>query len=231
MNTANIATTATTTTAATTPTTISRTFGRRYQSTQSSSSREAMKTTHQQATTTSTNGSGNGAAVGGPGTVTAASSMWTKLGVFALVSAPIAYALTRPLVEGDEVQGQTDGGGGRQPAEPLHFAELPAWQLPWKRAYYRCMNVYKKMIDPEDSELLPDPFPPQHPLYRPYTLVIELDKVLVHSKWDREKGWSVAKRPWADYFLAHMSRFYEVVVFTEQNPYVCRGLRGGGRAV
>lgn len=45
------------------------------------------------------------------------------------------------------------------------------------------------------------------------TLVIELD-TLVHSSYNRQFGWRVAKRPGADAFLAYMSGFYEIVVFT-----------------
>jgi mitochondrial import inner membrane translocase subunit TIM50 len=36
-----------------------------------------------------------------------------------------------------------------------------------------------------------------------------------------EHGWRTAKRPGADYFLAYLSQFYEVVLFTTQPAYVC----------
>lgn len=63
--------------------------------------------------------------------------------------------------------------------------------------------------------------------------------MLVHSSWDVsscapsraetvadpfglqiEHGWRTAKRPGADYFLAYLSQFYEIVLFTTQPAYV-----------
>ena len=35
----------------------------------------------------------------------------------------------------------------------------------------------------------------------------------------REHGWRTAKRPGVDYFLAYLSQFYEIVLFTSQPPY------------
>lgn len=35
-----------------------------------------------------------------------------------------------------------------------------------------------------------------------------------------EHGWRTAKRPGADYFLAYMSQFYEIVLFTTLPSYV-----------
>lgn len=112
------------------------------------------------------------------------------------------YTLTRP-VEGEDAS----------------IADLPLFQRLWKRAYLRSMTAYKYAIDPRDDSLLPDPYPPTHPFYRKNTLVLELDKLLVYSSWDKETGWKVAKRPWADYFLTYMSQFYEIVIFTSQTPF------------
>ena len=36
----------------------------------------------------------------------------------------------------------------------------------------------------------------------------------------RQHGWRTAKRPGVDYFLAYVSQFYEVVIFTSQHSYV-----------
>lgn len=112
------------------------------------------------------------------------------------------YRVTRPINE--------DG------TDPAYIARMPGWQQLPMRAYHRLMSVYKGIADPDVHDLLPDPFPVDSPYYRPKTLVVELDNVLVHSEYDRDQGWSVAKRPWADYFLAHMCRYYEIVVFTRQ---------------
>jgi import inner membrane translocase subunit TIM50 len=66
--------------------------------------------------------------------------------------------------------------------------------------------------------LLPDPLPPPH--QRPYTLLVDLEDMLVHSSWDRTYGWRTAKRPGVDYFLGYLSQFYEIVLFTDQPFYV-----------
>jgi len=36
----------------------------------------------------------------------------------------------------------------------------------------------------------------------------------------RQYGWRTAKRPGVDYFLAYLSQFYEIVLFTTQYNYV-----------
>ena len=38
----------------------------------------------------------------------------------------------------------------------------------------------------------------------------------------RQHGWRTAKRPGVDYFLAYLSQFYEIVIFTTQYHYVRR---------
>ncbi|WWC67345.1 uncharacterized protein I206_101253 [Kwoniella pini CBS 10737] len=85
----------------------------------------------------------------------------------------------------------------------------------------RIKNNFSEMLDyfnkPAFKTLLPDPLPPPH--QRPYTLVIDLEGLLVHSSWDRTSGWRTAKRPGVDYFLGYLSQFYEIVLFTSQPLY------------
>lgn len=81
------------------------------------------------------------------------------------------------------------------------------------------MDYFNK---PAFEKLLPDPLPAPH--QRPYTLLIDLDGFLVHSSWDRAFGWRTAKRPGVDYFLAYLSQFYEVVLFTTQPSYTAMGV-------
>lgn len=50
--------------------------------------------------------------------------------------------------------------------------------------------------------------------------MIDLDDMLIHSSWTTEHGWRTAKRPGVDYFLAYLSQFYEIVLFTTQPAYV-----------
>lgn len=70
--------------------------------------------------------------------------------------------------------------------------------------------------EPSREQLLPD-FKPQYPGQMPArTLVIDFDDILVHSTYSRSTGWRVAKRPGAEAFLAYLSQFYEVVMFTSR---------------
>lgn len=48
----------------------------------------------------------------------------------------------------------------------------------------------------------------------PYTLVLSMEDLMVHSKWDRSNGYRVAKRPGIDYFIRYLSPYYELVLFT-----------------
>lgn len=84
----------------------------------------------------------------------------------------------------------------------------------FKRNFTELSDVFSK---PAFTQLLPDPLPPPH--QRPYTLLVDLDGLLVHSSWDRQHGWRTAKRPGVDYFLAYLSQFYEIVLFTSQPMY------------
>jgi mitochondrial import inner membrane translocase subunit TIM50 len=81
----------------------------------------------------------------------------------------------------------------------------------WDRAMTRIREVMSYYQEPAFEKLLPDPDPS---FERPYTLVISLEDMLVHSEWTREHGWRVAKRPGADYFLRYLSQYYELVLFT-----------------
>jgi len=70
---------------------------------------------------------------------------------------------------------------------------------------------------PARVKLLPDwsqipNIPPGFPA--PPALVIDLENTLVSSTWDRKYGWRHAKRPGVDKFLATMSQYYEIIIFT-----------------
>lgn len=81
----------------------------------------------------------------------------------------------------------------------------------WNRASTRMKEVMSYYHEPAFEKLLPDPDPM---FERPYTLIISLEDMLVHSEWTREHGWRLAKRPGADYFLHYLSQYYEIVLFT-----------------
>jgi len=86
-------------------------------------------------------------------------------------------------------------------------------------AHLSCVRIYlfKLFTKPIWTELLPPPLPEPH--QKPYTLLLSLDDLLVTSTWDRQYGWRTAKRPGVDYFLAYLSQFYEIVLFTTQHNY------------
>ncbi|CAN6337104.1 unnamed protein product [Urochloa humidicola] len=69
--------------------------------------------------------------------------------------------------------------------------------------------------EPTSDKLLPDLHPQEEHVF---TLVLDLNETLVYSDWQRERGWRTFKRPGVDAFLEHMSRLYEVVVYSDQPP-------------
>ncbi|KAK0449281.1 import inner membrane translocase subunit tim-50 [Armillaria borealis] len=87
----------------------------------------------------------------------------------------------------------------------------------WGRTKARFKYMLGYFSEPAWPELLPPPYPAPH--QKPYTLIVSVDDLLVTSIWDRQHGWRTAKRPGVDYFLAYISQFYEVVIFTTQHLY------------
>lgn len=96
---------------------------------------------------------------------------------------------------------------GRHPDVPNGWG-LGLW---WNRASARMGEVLNYYNEPAFEKLLPDPDPI---IERPYTLVLSLEDLLVHSEWSREHGWRLAKRPGVDYFLRYLSQYYELVLWT-----------------
>ncbi|KAL8677090.1 MAG: hypothetical protein Q9186_006449 [Xanthomendoza sp. 1 TL-2023] len=81
----------------------------------------------------------------------------------------------------------------------------------YNRASARLADMLDYYNEPAFAKLLPNPDPAWE---RPYTLVLSLEDLLVHSEWTREHGWRMAKRPGVDYFLRYLSQYYEIVIFT-----------------
>ncbi|RXW25692.1 hypothetical protein EST38_g162 [Candolleomyces aberdarensis] len=100
-------------------------------------------------------------------------------------------------------------------AKRLRLEDAPATR--WGRTKERFGDLFDYFNKPAWPELLPPPYPPPHG--KPYTLVLSLDDLLITSTWDRQHGWRTAKRPGLDYFIAYISQFYEVVIFTSQNSW------------
>jgi len=86
------------------------------------------------------------------------------------------------------------------------------------RLWLRFQSMREGLNKPVWDSLLPDPLP--YPYSRPYTLVVDLDQLLVASSWSTSHGWRTAKRPGLDYFLGYLSQWYEIVLFTTQPFYV-----------
>ncbi|TFK68476.1 NIF-domain-containing protein [Pluteus cervinus] len=97
----------------------------------------------------------------------------------------------------------------------MKIEDAPSTRL--ARTTQRFTEIFDYFHKPAWPELLPPPYPPPH--QKPYTLILELDDLLIGSTWDRQHGWRTAKRPGADYFLGYLSQFYEVVIFTSQSHY------------
>uniref|UniRef100_A0A0X3PIM1 Mitochondrial import inner membrane translocase subunit TIM50 n=1 Tax=Schistocephalus solidus TaxID=70667 RepID=A0A0X3PIM1_SCHSO len=84
------------------------------------------------------------------------------------------------------------------------------------RAWRTLWDFNQSIRDPVSEKLLPDPVQP--PYYQPpYTLVIEINDVLVHPDWRFRSGWRFKKRPALELFLQQLSPFYEVVTFTNES--------------
>lgn len=99
--------------------------------------------------------------------------------------------------------------------EKAHLDAPSGWalRLMWNRAKARMGDQLNYYNEPAFRKLLPDP----DPIFeRPYTLVLSMEDLLIHSEWTREHGWRMAKRPGVDYFLRYLSQYYELVIFTSQ---------------
>jgi mitochondrial import inner membrane translocase subunit TIM50 len=95
--------------------------------------------------------------------------------------------------------------------EKAHPDAPSGWgfQLFWNRIKARWNGQMGYYTEPTFPKLLPsmDPAPP-------YTLVLSLEDLMIHSDWTREHGWRTAKRPGLDFFLRYLAQYYEIVLFT-----------------
>lgn len=69
--------------------------------------------------------------------------------------------------------------------------------------------------EPARDLLLPDPLKAPY-IQPPYTLVIEMNGVLIHPDWTYKTGWRFKKRPFLDYLLQQCAPpLFELVIFTQ----------------
>ncbi|VDD84115.1 unnamed protein product [Mesocestoides corti] len=96
------------------------------------------------------------------------------------------------------------------------FSNMPLWKGYMCRAWQTIWDFNQSIRDPISEKLLPDPVEP--PYYQPpYTLVFEINDVLVHPDWKFRTGWRFKKRPALDLFLQQLAPFYEVVAFSQDS--------------
>lgn len=90
--------------------------------------------------------------------------------------------------------------------------------LMYKRVRARLRDITTYYEEPVFEKLLPDPLPAEY--QAPYTLVLGLEDLLIHTEWDKNHGWRSAKRPGLDYFLGYLSMYYELVVFSDSPSHL-----------
>lgn len=88
---------------------------------------------------------------------------------------------------------------------------IKAYLLRSRDTLLEARNFFSK---PAHEKLLPQLLPP--PYQRPYTLIIEMSDILIHSEYDRKVGWRHQKRPGVDKFFDLLFDHYEIVVFTSE---------------
>jgi len=116
------------------------------------------------------------------------------------------------LIVGSVYLGRPYGDDEEAPSG-LQPADISGWSPGsiYSRIKSRMSGSVEYYTEPTSRKLLPDVPEAQRP---PYTLVLSLEDLLIHSEWSREHGWRTAKRPGVDYFLRYLSQYYELVVFT-----------------
>jgi import inner membrane translocase subunit TIM50 len=100
------------------------------------------------------------------------------------------------------------------------FVDLPLQEEYTARAKSKISDWLAYMMEPRAQELLlPDLLPP--PYQAPYTLLIELNDLLIHSSYTRTAGWRRKKRQGLDIFLESLCKHYEIVIFTQDLGMNC----------
>ncbi|KAJ2716277.1 mitochondrial inner membrane protein required for protein import [Coemansia spiralis] len=119
--------------------------------------------------------------------------------LFGLVIGGVGY-YGRPYTQAETEQGLADDAGHGQ------FQQL------WRRIVRRTGKAFSFLSEPATEKLLPD----VNEYSMPYTLVLNLDDMLIRMEWSKDHGWRIAKRPGLDHFLAYMASMFEVVIFSTQ---------------
>jgi import inner membrane translocase subunit TIM50 len=128
----------------------------------------------------------------------------------ALIPLPLSgnAALILPIYLGRNWESEEEEK--RHPEAPSGWG----FKLFYDRAQARMTKQIDYYTEPISPKLLPDVAKDNPDFYRPYTLVLSLEDLLIHSEWTREHGWRVSKRPGVDYFIRYLLPYYELVIFT-----------------
>jgi len=104
------------------------------------------------------------------------------------------------------------------------FSKLPLMKQYLMRTWNEYLLWYYYIVEPSMEKLLPDPLPP--PYYQPkYTLVLELNGVLIHPEWNYSTGWRFKKRPALDKFVQDVGYpHFEVVIYTSEQATIAHPL-------
>lgn len=104
------------------------------------------------------------------------------------------------------------------------FTDLPTVKQYLLRTWNEYVLWYYYIVEPSSEKLLPDPLPP--PYYQPkYTLVLELNGVLIHPEWNYSTGWRFKKRPALDKFVNDIGYpHFEVVIYTSEQATIAHPL-------
>ncbi|KAL5463246.1 hypothetical protein EMCRGX_G032126 [Ephydatia muelleri] len=129
------------------------------------------------------------------------------LGISTSIAGGVIYLLGKP----DEAIGGLD-------ELPDQYADVNVVKAYLLRARDQLMEYKKSFTEPSSKSLLPDPLPA--PYQRSYTLILEVNDVLMHRNYERGYGWKYQKRPGVDALLVKLFDLYEIVTFTSENAFV-----------
>ncbi|CAK4034371.1 Mitochondrial import inner membrane translocase subunit tim50 [Lecanosticta acicola] len=118
-----------------------------------------------------------------------------------VAAAGAAAYFARPLESDEEVPKGTDPEIATGWSPTKMYARVRA-RMGSQVGYY---------TEPSFPKLLPDVPESQRP---PFTLVLSLEDLMIHTTWDTKHGYRTAKRPGIDYFIRYLSQYYELVLFT-----------------
>nr|OQO22330.1 hypothetical protein B0A51_13047 [Rachicladosporium sp. CCFEE 5018] len=113
-----------------------------------------------------------------------------------------AVYFARPIDETDEA-----APSGLDPSSTTGWSPLSMYA----RVRARMGSQLGYYTEPSFPKLLPTIPESQRP---PFTLVLSLEDLMIHTTWDRKNGYRTAKRPGIDYFIRYLSQYYELVLFT-----------------